>query len=704
MKETLFIGLVVLSPGVSQSRCFKQHHTSHLMERSRTQRKNFQVFVRLCPQEQRDSRRGDAQSIIRAKRPNQLVVDTGRGHQPHTMEFDAVWDETTSQKDIYDATVKPLVGALMLGFNGYVITYGSLAGGPPRGLLGSGTGAARGILAWAAEDIFSSSQAANRRVTVSFFHISNEKIYDLLESHPAEVCRIHEGDDCLLLEGLKEVEVDSAQSLVQLYQRGAINRHSGVSRGEFASRSHLIFNILVVNHGEEGLVAASKLTLVDLASPGKLPPHSGSPLESKRVAPVVQENPQEAKILKRSLAVFGNVILALSTAGCHHVPYRESKLTRVLKDCLGGNCRTSLVVTVSSNPTSIKEALNCLQLARRAMAIPERQLRCCPLQAHLPPGLFPTLPVAAPSTCHTPRRPDEREQRFLLPPLDKPGLTEGWPSLSRSTLGVQDPEAGGRERLPRPVVHLSSGTAVDCPTCQKERAIRQEYDKYIIQMHRDKEELSQQVALLEARLRSRAAEEQRGGPARGTETVPVCKEVLKKDSGDKKEVLKEDSGDKKEVLQDPLGCRAALELQDLKSQLEKDQLLLQSLEQQKETQSVELQEIREKYEKLKESVTLTVAQLSREKVSAENARLREKVEELLNAAGSGRCSPGHPDGLSASPEMLVVSHRVSERCPAGEFRENCPPTSAPHGSPRSPPVPNDCDDGLLQMKDIFRQL
>ncbi|MFT7819394.1 kinesin-like protein K39 isoform X2, partial [Arapaima gigas] len=88
------------------------------------------------------------------------------------------------------------------------------------------------------------------------------------------------------------------------------------------------------------------------------------------------------------------------------------------------------------------------------------------------------------------------------------------------------------------------------------------------------------------------------------------------------------------------------------------------------------------------------------KVSAENARLREKVEELLNAAGSGRCSPGHPDGLSASPEMLVVSHRVSERCPA----ECCLHSSAPHGSPRSPPVPNDCDDGLLQMKDIFRQL
>ncbi|KAJ8402674.1 hypothetical protein AAFF_G00363460 [Aldrovandia affinis] len=523
----------------------------------------------------------EARSSIKVKEPNGIVVDTGRGHQPHTLDFDAVWDENATQKDIYESTAKPLVESLLQGYNGCVITYGSPASGKTYTLLGGSlTGKQRGIISRAAEDIFNTTQSLNCKIRVSFIHVSNEKIYDLLESQPAEVCRIHEGEETVFMEGLKEVEVSSAQALLQLYKRGAANRHAGVSKGDFASKSHTIFNIIAINtnlleenDAQDGLVTVSKLTLVDLASSGKAIPRSSALVDGKRSFHSAQENPQEAKILKRSLAIFGNVIFALSSAGCQHVPYRECKLTRVLRDCLGGNCRTSLIVTVSPNLLSVTETLSSLQFACRAMSIPARlvrcsQLRCSPVQVQslkmaekpragpnrhltqlpctpetrgphmqaqtcLPPILSSTAQPCGPSH----RRPEDGEQKAFLPQLERLGLAEGGAHATRedavhsvllSLAGPQALEAGGRERNPNPLHSprvsadrlpaplapappaAAAPGALECPNCKRERKIREEYDKYIVQARRDRDALSQRVAELEAKLLKRGRGE-RGG-------------------------------------------------------------------------------------------------------------------------------------------------------------------------------------------------
>ncbi|XP_048865390.1 uncharacterized protein si:ch211-63b16.4 [Brienomyrus brachyistius] len=358
-------------------------------ERGENPNKSFRVFIRLCPEEQRDPPSDEARGFIKVKRPNQVVVDTGRGHPSQTLEFNAVWDETATQKEVYESAAKPLVESLLQGHNGCVITYSSPASGrSSHSLLGDGgiAGAQRGIVSRAAEDIFSSPEALNCKIRVSFIQVSNEKIYDLLESQSAEVCRIREGGGAVLLEGLTEVEVGSPQGVLQLYRRGAGNRQSGASRGEFAGKSHIIFNITIAmqmpkaTSGQEGLLTTCKLTLVDLTSSAKVPARCGPVPDVRRGLQATPENAQEVKMLKRSLTIFGNVIFALSTAGREHVPYRESKLTRILRDCLGGDCRTSLIVTVSPNPTCVSEALSSLQFARRAMAVPKRQRRCSPLQ------------------------------------------------------------------------------------------------------------------------------------------------------------------------------------------------------------------------------------------------------------------------------------------------------------------------------------
>ncbi|XP_061084689.1 kinesin-related protein 3 [Conger conger] len=546
--------------------------------------KSFRVVIRLCPQDQRDPRADEARSSIKVEEPNRIVVDRGRGHQPHSLDFDAVWCEKGTQKDVYESTAKPLVEALLQGYNGCVITYGSPGSGKSYTLLGGSlTGKQRGIISRAAEDIFNTTEALNCKIRVSFIHVANEKIYDLLESPPAEVCRIHEGEEMVFLEGLKEVEVGSSQDLLHLYKRGSANRHAGVSKGEFASKSHTIFNIVAIstNLREESdalEVTVSKLTLVDLASSGKAAPRSSALGDGKRSFHTIQENPQEAKILKRSLTIFGNVIFALSSAACQHVPYRESKLTRILRDCLGGNCQTCLIVTVSSNLVSVTETLSSLQFACRAMAIPGRvvhtsHLRCSPVQsvkvaekARCSPGrhtvqlpctpdsrgiqsqtsLPPILPGPAQACGPFLRPQEEGDLRAFLPQLDRAGPAEGggrsgrpgrgarpseerggvW-SRSSSLAGPQVPEAGGRERppnlrpealpsprisvdrlppsLPPPAAAPIAPVGLECPNCKRERKIREEYDKYVIQARRDRDGLSQRVTQLEAELQGREA-------------------------------------------------------------------------------------------------------------------------------------------------------------------------------------------------------
>ncbi|XP_041108942.1 kinesin-like protein KIF3C isoform X2 [Polyodon spathula] len=711
--------------------------------------KSFRVVIRICP---RDPKNDELKSTIKVKESNKIIVDTGRGHQPHILEFDAVWDENGSQKEVYESAAKPLVGFVLQGFNGCVITYGSPASGKTYTLQGGSlTGKQRGIITRAAEDIFNSPEASNCTIRASFIHISNEKMYDLLDSQPQEVSRIHESEESVFLEGLTEVEVASAEALLQLYRRGTANRNAGVSKGEFASKSHIIFNIIIINtnltgsEAQDRTITTSRLTLVDLASSGRVSSR-GAISDGRRYFQTAHENPQEAKILKRSLTIFGNVIFALSSPGCQHIPYRESKLTRILRDCLGGNCLTSLIVTVSSDLSSVHETLSTLQFATRAMAIPSRpvrnsQIQSCGVQVNnakniekpktsvgrpqtefpcigdnkaiqiqtcLPPILFSPSP---PSRCNDRRRKESlpklehpRELKVTLPHLEKssekiPYLVKSAPapeknkpveergkslrSRSSSLAGPPDPLRDKQPRVepasPRVSVERLPAEmlkALECPNCKKERRIRDEYDKYIIQSRRDKDSLQQKIAELEADLRrckeervgvSNSGEEQDIKEIGHGETVvethrdkmsnteveqfrknlpdseanegqlkQTCNVRLQQAQLLHRAVLQERDGllIEIEVLKAQLdkACqrekavtqrlktekdRVTLETEDLRSQLEKskerEKQLICRLENEKARILLELEDMKAEFKKFKDRVTLTLADLKKEK-------------------------------------------------------------------------------------------
>ncbi|KAK2878815.1 hypothetical protein Q8A67_019606 [Cirrhinus molitorella] len=782
--------------------------------------KSFRVVVRLCAlnRPEHSVSLDEPRASIKVTHLNKVVVDTGRSHKPHIIALDAVLNEEASQRDVYESSTKSLVEYLMQGYNGCVIVYGSPGSGKTHTMQGCSVSTKhRGIISRAAEDIFSSPKASHCKIRVSFYHIFNEKIYDLLDPKGSEVIWVRDCEEVVRLDGLTEVEVNSAQDLLQVHRRGSALRHTGISKGDFPSRSHMIFNIVVINtmlQSPEGVLTASKLTLVDLASSGKC--RNSVVSDIKRTFNTTNENPQENKMLKRSLTIFGNVIFALSSGGCQHVPYRESKLTRALRDCLGGNCRTCLVVTVSSQSSSVSETLSSLQFASRAMAVssrpiytsqlhytPEQDINHLKRQQILPPVgsdrksqtcLLPILlSSVSPSEPKLSSSGDGLELRSFLPQLEKPGQTElpghyirgsrpgdeknkadgRTRSLPRSLSGVVLHDAGGRERTVkgsefsssqrRSVERLSTSSlepfsspsaAVECSNCSRERKIREEYDKIIVQARRDKDSLSQKVAELEKELRMRATQqreegsswENKRGDAESTSSTSADLGILKTAEvclQTEAEGLRSELSafcEREKMLTQTLHSereRLTKDVQELLAQLnstrERNSQLVSSLNNQRESLLAQLQTSREELERFRESVCLTLSQLktekvelmaqledtknSYEKVCLENAGLRQKLKSFLREINSApfteSSSPdshtSHTHAVTTNTEMIVVSHHVSQQCPAGVTQgsfSQCGGFQHPEEefTEKSETTNNNCEQPLFKPQNIYKQL
>ncbi|XP_042189085.1 kinesin-like protein KIN-7O [Callorhinchus milii] len=269
------------------------------------------------------------------------------------------------------------------------------------------------------------------------------------------------------------------------------------------------------------------------------------------------------------------VVFALSTPGCQHIPYRESKLTRILRDCLGGNCLMSLVVTVSSSSASVHETLSTLQFAARARSITNHagkniQLQsskdqASPLQTCLPPihagrsaSSRPTEKSLRDSVLRLDEAKEHPSQRVVLPHLEKASekalKTVRAVTNSDKSKGADDRFRNLRSR-PNPLVgsvdvlrenkmekqqhkldkisgfEPSSAKAftetipfeiqknAECANCKKEKKIRDEYDKFILQSKRDKESLQQRIVELEAELTKPQQEVEELAPAAQKEEI-----------------------------------------------------------------------------------------------------------------------------------------------------------------------------------------
>jgi len=296
-----------------------------------------------------------------------------------TFQFDKVFGIQSKQLDVYRAVVEPLIGQVMQGYNCTVFAYGQTGTGKTFTMEG-GDGRddpgmtwendpTSGIIPRALAQLFDElrvQQEAEFSVRVSFLELYNEEIFDLL-SAADDITRLRLYEDStrkgsVIIQGLEEVQVHSKREVYQILEKGSAKRQTAATlMNAHSSRSHTVFTVTVHMkessvEGEE-VLRIGKLNLVDLA---------GS--ENVGRSGAMDKRAREAGNINQSLLTLGRVITCL-VERAPHIPYRESKLTRLLQDSLGGRTKTSIIATISPAGINLEETLSTLDYAHRAKNI-----------------------------------------------------------------------------------------------------------------------------------------------------------------------------------------------------------------------------------------------------------------------------------------------------------------------------------------------
>ncbi|KAL6983031.1 Kinesin-like protein KIN-7N [Sarracenia purpurea var. burkii] len=283
--------------------------------------------------------------------------------------FDYVFDQDCRNETVYELLTKDIIHASVEGFNGTAFAYGQTSSGKTFTMNGSENDP--GIIHRAVKDIFTKIQMTNDReflIRVSYMEIYNEEINDLFAVENQKL-QIHESlERGIFVAGLREEIVSSAEQVLKLVQSGEVNRHVGATNMNVrSSRSHTIFRMVIESKktdarssGEDDAIRVSVLNLVDLAGSERIAKTGAGGVRLK-----------EGKYINKSLMVLGNVINKLSEGAKQrgHIPYRDSKLTRILQPALGGNAKTSIICTVAPDEVHIEETKGTLQFASRAKRI-----------------------------------------------------------------------------------------------------------------------------------------------------------------------------------------------------------------------------------------------------------------------------------------------------------------------------------------------
>nr|KAF7425204.1 hypothetical protein H0235_007642 [Vespula pensylvanica] len=336
---------------------------------------NVRVVVRVRPLNGKELD-GHCKNIIQVDALNSEITienpNALQGEPPKVFSFDAVFDTDSTQVDIYNETARPIVDKVLQGYNGTILAYGQTGTGKTYTMSGAKTPPQlRGVIPNTFAHIFGHIAKADENqkflVRATYLEIYNEEVRDLLGKDQSSRLEVKERPDIgVFVKDLSGYVVNNADDLDRIMSLGNKNRVVGATAMNVSSsRSHAIFTITVESSqlGEDGEqhVKMGKLHLVDLA---------GSERQSKTKASGVRL--REATKINLSLSTLGNVISALVDGQSSHVPYRNSKLTRLLQDSLGGNSKTLMCANVSPADINYDETISTLRYANRAKNIKNR--------------------------------------------------------------------------------------------------------------------------------------------------------------------------------------------------------------------------------------------------------------------------------------------------------------------------------------------
>ncbi|XP_028929816.1 kinesin heavy chain isoform X2 [Ornithorhynchus anatinus] len=319
---------------------------------------SIKVLCRFRPLNQAETLRGD-KFLPLFQGGDSVIV----GGKPYV--FDRVFPPNTTQEQVYHACAMQIVKDVLAGYNGTIFAYGQTSSGKTHTMEGKlHDPQLMGIIPRIARDIFNHIYAMDENlefhIKVSYFEIYLDKIRDLLDVTKTNLS-VHEDKNRVpFVKGCTERFVSSPEEILDVIDEGKSNRHVAVTNmNEHSSRSHSIFLINIKQENVETEQKLSgKLYLVDLAG-------------SEKVSKTGAEGAvlDEAKNINKSLSALGNVISALAEGTKSYVPYRDSKMTRILQDSLGGNCRTTMFICCSPSSYNDAETKSTLMFGQRAKTI-----------------------------------------------------------------------------------------------------------------------------------------------------------------------------------------------------------------------------------------------------------------------------------------------------------------------------------------------
>ena len=320
-------------------------------------------------------------NMILLKDPNGYMNPNNIRTKEQFLTFDYAFDKNETQENIFNNTTKFLIKDVLNGYNATVFAYGATGAGKTYTMLGNDENP--GIMPYTLKELFEEIKLYPEReykIKLWYLEIYNENIRDLLTNNSENLELREDPIRGLIVNGIIEKETNSTEDILSLLKKGNKNRTTEeTDANEASSRSHAILQILVSYTEKEKIInniniinanninaninnndtKLGKLSLIDLAGSERA---SISGSKGMRLI--------EGGNINRSLLVLGNCINALCESNLkgnkYHIPYRDSKLTRLLKDSLGGNSRTVMIANVSPFIYNFDDTYNTLKYAERA--------------------------------------------------------------------------------------------------------------------------------------------------------------------------------------------------------------------------------------------------------------------------------------------------------------------------------------------------
>lgn len=327
---------------------------------------NIKVVCRFRPMNERERTMNSSTCVEFSADGTQVLVNAVSEGSPLKFNFDHIFQPNTPQAVVYEAAARPIVESVLEGFNGTVFAYGQTGSGKTFTMAGASLdddnlkGVIPRMITTVFNAILSASDQLEFTVKIGYCEIYMEKIKDLLNPSKNNL-KVHEDKSRgVYIADLTEEYVSDEVEVYNLMRDGTANREVAATQmNEGSSRSHSLFIMTIAQNNTLDFSARTgKLYLVDLAGSEKV---GKTGAEGKRL--------DEAKTINKSLSTLGLVINSLTDGKSTHVPYRDSKLTRVLQDSLGGNSKTSLILTCSPSSYNEAETVSTLRFGIRAKQI-----------------------------------------------------------------------------------------------------------------------------------------------------------------------------------------------------------------------------------------------------------------------------------------------------------------------------------------------